>query len=68
MSETLNLEEKAPVKVLGIPGDTKEGCLSFKIESLKRYHPGRITRRVLLKAVASVFDSLGFLSPLIVTE
>ena len=41
--------------------------LLFTLSSLKKYGSGRITKRVMLRAIASVFDPMGVLSPIVVT-
>ena len=62
-SEKLNPNENSPTKVLGIPWNTKSDELIFSMEILKKYPPGRISKRMLLSAVASVFDPLRILAP-----
>ena len=65
-AEYLNPDELAATKVLGIPWEIKGDCIIFTLESLKKYTPGRITKRVMLKTIASVFDPLGFLAPVVI--
>ena len=66
-SEPFNPDENAPTKVLGVPWNTDTDGLHFSLDSLKKLTSGRITKRLLLRAVASVFDPLGILSPIVVT-
>ena len=63
----MNPDESATTKVLGIPWDTTADELSFTVEAIKKYPPGRITKRILLAATASIFDPLGILAPIVVT-
>ena len=66
-SETLNPDERAEVKVLGIPWDKDNDTLRFMLKSLQKYRFERITKRLMLKAIASIFDPLGFLAPVVIT-
>ena len=63
----LNPDERAPVKVLGIPWNTNTDELSFTLNSLKDYPTGRITKRILLSGTTKPFDPLGILAPIILT-
>ena len=59
----LNPDEENENKVLGIPGNTKhdEFVISFRIQ--KSTEDVVITKRELLKKIASIFDPVGILSP-----
>ena len=67
VSETLNPDEKAAVKVLGIPWDTKSDILNLGVGSLQSYASVMLTKRIMLRAIASIYDPLGFLSPVLVS-
>ena len=64
-SMRLNPDEKAPVKVLGIPWDTDTDELCLTLDSLKDYPVGRISKKVLLSGATKPFDPIGILAPVI---
>ena len=58
----LNANEESEHKVLGIPWDTKhdEFVISFRIQ---KYTEDIVTKRELLRRIASIFDPAGILLP-----
>ena len=71
-TENLNPKEIAPVKVLGIPWDVADDMMIFSLKPLEEYTyknrcSRKITKRTLLRALASIFDPLGILSPIVIS-
>ena len=65
-SETLNPKVKTDTKVLGVPWDVDDDSLKFNLHMLEGIEEKKITKRMLLRAVASVFDPMGVLSPIVI--
>ena len=63
-SEILNPKVKTDTKVLGVPWD--DDLLRFNLHMLKGIEEKKITKRMLLRAVASVYDPMGVLSPIVI--
>ena len=59
----LNPVDPAPQKVLGIPWNINKDSLVMRIDEVIANATLTVTKRVLLKVVASIFDPLGVLSP-----
>ena len=64
-----NLPVKNEVKILGVNWDVSEDELIFSLNDIileALSYRGVITKRYLLKTIASIFDPLGVLSPAVV--
>ena len=57
--------EQADSKVLGVPWNSETDMLSFKPSHLSEITEDKpITKRTILKTIASIFDPLGLISPI----
>lgn len=54
-------------KVLGLRWDTVKDCFGFNLQATLKPHDSPTTKRLTLRAIAQIFDPLGFLSPFVVT-
>ena len=62
----LSNTEQADSKVLGVPWNSETDMLSFKLSHLSEITEDKpITKRTILKTIASIFDPLGLISPIV---
>ena len=62
----LSNTEQADSKVLGVPWNSDTDMLSFKLSYLSEITEDKpITKRTILKTIASIFDPLGLISPIV---
>ncbi|XP_028968865.1 uncharacterized protein LOC114828533 [Galendromus occidentalis] len=66
-SPTLNLDEGKTLKVLGVSWNPSQDCFQFCIRDLAQLAESQksLTKRLVLRLVASVFDPLEWLAPFI---
>ena len=68
--EKENPQNENEIKVLGVHWDTKIDQITFKIDEIrKRFESDieNITKREVLKNIASIYDPLGLINPIFVS-